>query len=103
MVRLTAWEARERRRNKAKADAPGLVSLEVKTQQQAEEAEQTVLDCAPAVFIPGIGSELSPPPLPWLAKEADTSFTTLRLKISTGTRTTTSGTPAIANPAQIAT
>ena len=59
VVRLTAWEARERRQNKAKADAPGLVSLEVKTQQQAEEAEQTVLDRAPAVFIPGIGSELS--------------------------------------------
>ena len=73
VVRLTAWEARERRRNKAKADAPGLVSLEVKTQQQAEEAEQTVLDRAPAVFIPGIGSELSPPPPQWLAKEESTS------------------------------
>ena len=45
------WEARERQQNKAKADAPGLVSLEVKTQQQAEEAEQTVLDHAPAIFI----------------------------------------------------
>ena len=54
------WEARERQRNKAKADTPGLVSLEVKTQQQAEEAEQTVLDRAPAVSISGIGSEFPP-------------------------------------------
>ena len=59
VVCLTVWEARGKQQNEAKADAPGLVSLEVKTQQQAEEAEQTVLDCAPAVFIPGIGSELS--------------------------------------------
>ena len=50
VVHLMVWEARERWRNKAKADAPGLMSLEVKTQQQAEEAEQTVLDCVHLPF-----------------------------------------------------
>ena len=59
MVRLTAWEARERRRNKAKAEHPWARVPWAKTQQQAEEAEQTVLDHAPAIVIPGIGSELS--------------------------------------------
>ena len=62
-----------------------------------------MLDRAPAVFIPGIGSELSPPPPPWLAKEAHTFFTTPQLRTSTGTETISSGTSVRANPVRIVT